>query len=255
MLEITFLIVSVLVVLFIIHYQSKKTEPFKDDFYLQACPSGYDTLFYDENDIASCCDGEVKYSKCRGQRQCKLGEGPENCARLILKDYKEQGSQKCPRGWNYYEDSVTNKKGCTKGVLNDKLSGPRILDPMLFPTCTIYSDPNDNKNKINSCFNKKQLEEYVCFGRSCKKSLVSLDPNAPPLLKIETIVDNLRNAPNGIPMPAPITVYSRASVRAYFDAKNMSIPNPDTNVSIDDVAIAYYQNRDITISTTPLFTG
>ena len=73
MLEITFLIVSVLVVLFIIHYQTKKAEPF-EDFYLQACPSGYDTLFYDENDVASCCDGEVKYSKCRGQRQCKLGE-------------------------------------------------------------------------------------------------------------------------------------------------------------------------------------
>ena len=55
MLEITFLIVSVLVVLFIIHYQTKKAEPF-EDFYLQACPSGYDTLFYDENDVASCCE-------------------------------------------------------------------------------------------------------------------------------------------------------------------------------------------------------
>ena len=251
MLEITFLIVTALVVLFIIHYQTKKVEPF-EDFYLQACPSGYDTLFYDENDVASCCDGEVKYSKCLGQRQCKLGEGPESCARLILKDYKKMGGDKCPTGWNYYEDSVTNKKGCTKGALNDKLSGPRVLDPVLSPTCTIYSNPEDNKNKIDSCFNQKQLKEYVCFGRDCKKSLVSLDPNAPPLLKIETLIDNYRNTTNGIPTLAPITVYSLKSVLAYFDAKNKAIPDPDKNISIDDVAIAYYQNRDIAISNTPL---
>jgi hypothetical protein len=251
MLEITFLIVTVLVVLFIIHYQSKKVEPF-EDFYLQACPSGYNTLFYDENDVASCCDGEVKYSKCLGQRQCKLGSGPENCARLILKDYKKMGAEKCPNGWNYYEDSVTNKKGCTKGALNDKLSGPRVLDPVLSPTCTIYSNPTDNQNKINSCFNKKKLEEYPCFGKDCKKSLLSLDPNAPPLLKIVTIVDNYRNVTNGKPALAPITVYSRQSVNAYFGAKNIPIPDPDTNSAIDDVAISYYQNRDITISNKPL---
>ena len=251
MLEITFLIITALIILLIIHYQSKKMEPF-EDFYLQACPSGYDTLFYDVNDVASCCDGEVKYSKCLGQRQCKLGEGPENCARLILKDYKTMGSQKCPSGWNYYEDSVTNKKGCTKGALNDKLSGPRVPDPTFSPICTIYSNPSDNQNKIDSCLNKKQLEAYPCFGRDCKKSLVSLDPNAPPLLKIVTIIDNYRNTSNGIPALAPITVYSRQSVNAYFGAKNMPIPDPDTNISIDDVAIAYYQNRDITISNTPL---
>ena len=51
MLEITFLIVTALIILLIIHYQSKKAEPFQDDFYLQACPSGYSTLFYDENDF------------------------------------------------------------------------------------------------------------------------------------------------------------------------------------------------------------
>lgn len=250
MLEITFLIITVLVVLLIIHYQSKRVEPFADDFYLQACPSGYDTLFYDVNDVASCCDGEVKYSKCLGQRQCKLGEGPENCARLILKDYKTMGGQKCPRGWNYYEDSVTNKKGCTKGALNDKLSGPRVMNPALSPTCTIYSNPSDNQNKTDSCFNTKQLEEYACFGKDCKKSLISLDSNAPPLLKIVTIVDNYRNTANGA--LAPITVYSRKSVNAYFGAKNIPIPDPDTNISIDDVAIAYYQNRDINVSNQPL---
>jgi hypothetical protein len=253
MLEITFLIVTVLVVLFIIHYQSKKVEPFANDFYLQACPSGYNTLFYDDNDVASCCDGEVKYSKCLGQRQCKLGEGPENCARLILNDYKRLGSDKCPNGWNYYEDSVTNKKGCTKGALNDKLSGPRVLDPVLSPICTIYSNPDDNKNKIDSCFNKKQLEDYACFGRDCKKSLLSWDPNAPPLLKIDTIVDNYRNVVNGTPTPAPITVYSRRSVNAWASAINLQIPDPDTNMAIDDVAIAYYQNRDINIPNKPLF--
>jgi hypothetical protein len=253
MLEITFLIVSVLVVLFIIHYQSKKTEPFKDDFYLQACPSGYDTLFYDENDIASCCDGEVKFSKCRGQRQCKLGEGPENCAHLILKDYKEKGKEKCPSGWNYYEDSVTKMKGCTKGALNNRLSGPRVLDPIRFPTCTIYSNSDDNKNKTDSCVNQKKMEEYVCFGRDCKKFLLSLDPKAPPLLKIDTIVDNYRNVVNGTPTPAPITVYSRESANAWSDATHIPIPNPDTNMDIDDVAIAYYQNRDINIPNKPLF--
>lgn len=252
MLEITFLIVSVLVILFIIHYQSKKVEPFADDFYLQACPSGYDTLFYDENDVASCCDGEVKYSKCRGQRQCKLGEGSENCARLILNDYKEKGKEKCPKGWNYYEDSVTKMKGCTNGALNNRLSGPRVLDPVLSPTCMIYSNSDDNKNKTDSCVNQKQMDEYACFGRDCKKSLLSLDSNAPPLLKIDTIVDNYRNVVNGAPAPAPITVYSRQSVRAYFDSKNIPIPDPDTNIAIDDVAIAYYQNRDINVSNKPL---
>lgn len=252
MLEITFLIVTVLVVLLMIHYQTKRVEPFADDFHLQACPSGYNTLFYDVNDVASCCDGEVKYSKCLGQRQCKLGEGPENCARLILKDYKTMGDQKCPRGWNYYEDSVTNMKGCTKGALNDKLSGPRVIDPVRFPTCTIYSKPSDNQNKTDSCVNQKIMDDYACFGKNCEKSLVSLDSNAPPLLKIVTIVDNYRNTTSGAPAPAPITVYSRQSVNAYFGAKNMPIPDPDTNIAIDDVAIAYYQNRDITVSNQPL---
>jgi hypothetical protein len=80
-----------------------------------------------------------------------------------------------------------------------------------------------------------------------------LDPNAPPLLKIDTIVDNYRNVVNGTPTPAPITVYSRESANAWSDAVQIPIPNPDTNMDIDDVAIAYYQNRDINIPNLPLF--
>lgn len=259
MIELYFLIISILIVLSILYYtQTTKNGVEKvkavnavnavnaveafSTFSLSSCPLTY-TALYDSNSNVICCGGDVVINKCMSDNKCTLnGKGTEsmpNCADLILKDYETKGITHCPPSMrNYYEDTSTKKKGCSESILNNTLNGPKDTS---LPKCTIYNTMEENTNSMNSCYNLKQMEEYHCFGSNCAKSLVQYIANKPVLVAVN-FIDN-----TGIPHVG----YTEQSMEVYLDAtapqwKEQGI-DLSKNIRVASVAKAVYIDKTMSI--------
>ena len=238
MIELLFLLISSIIIIFIIYknnidnfadYSKFDT----DNYYLSACPSGYKS-FYNNNGDTICCNGEVIVNKCIGNLQCTLnGKGTDmpNCLQYILEDYKEKGNKFCPRSFAYFQDE--NTKGCTNGLLNKTLTGPRNDSQEV---CTIYKTDELNKTSIDSCYNKKLLDKAECMGDNCTKKLTQFGKGMPVLIQIEFIHNN-----------NPIVAYTRASFSNLINTVNPNMKKKDEylskNIHIAEVAKALYIDR------------
>ena len=245
MLELYFLIISIIIILVILYYtgtsDSENTvEPF-DTFYLSACPTSYKVL-YDSNGNTMCCDGDILANKCMGDNQCSLngkGNAP-NCVDMILKEYEVKGKSQCPSSLqNYFEDKTNNKKGCTASALNNTLTGPKDNTQ---GKCIIYDNIDQNMTSIDSCYNQKQMDDYQCFGDNCTKSLVQPVANKPVLVSI-SFTDT-----SGIHRVA----YTKQSMEAQLDSTNPGWRNKgidlSKNIQVADVAKAVYVDKTMSAS-------
>ena len=251
MLELYILGICIGVLLFVIYYYDIYNECTEEafenrNFYLSSCPSGF-KLTYDNdgNTICYVDDGLhispnlLKYQK--DGKQCILnGKGTANmpnCVDYIFKYYDQQSIEFCtPSMASYFENNANKTKGCTKGELNETLSGPRFPNQ---PKCIIYPNDEDNQYTVDSCLNKKELEEYPCFGNNCSKQFVQTG-NKTPLLLLINFSDS-----QGVPHSA----YSKKSAVRYLNAVR---PGWTKNINIDrkiwnaDVAKKYYIDKTIT---------
>jgi hypothetical protein len=250
MLELYILVICISVLLFVIYYcdifNDVKGEGFDNpNYYLSACPSGF-KMNYDADGNTICyvdsglnvSAGLLKYQK--DGKQCILnGKGSANmpnCVDYILQYYQQQGMEFCsPSMSGYFENNATKTKGCTRGDLNETLSGPRFPTQ---PTCTIYSNEDDNQYSINSCLNQKELEEYPCFGNNCTKQLVQYKEKSPLLLVV-----NFSDSQG-----MPHTAYSKKSFVRYLNAvwpdwKNYI--NVDRSIWNADVAKKFFIDKTI----------
>jgi len=219
MLELYILVICISVLLFVIYYYDiyvVKEEAFNGtNYYLSACPSGF-KMNYDNDGNTICYVDEglnvssylLKYQK--NDKQCILnGKGSStlpNCVDYILKYYASQAVEFCsPSMPSYFENNADKKKGCTRGDLNETLTGPRFTTQA---KCIIYSNDTDNQYSIDSCLNQKELEEYPCFGSNCTKQLVQYKEKAPLLLVV-----NFSDSQG-----MPHTAYSKKSIVRYLNA-------------------------------------
>lgn len=250
MLELYILVICIIVLLFVIYYYDIYNDVMEEGFnstnsYLSACPSGF-KVNYDNDGNTICYADEglnvslnlLKYKK--DGKQCILnGKGTDNvpnCVDYILKYYKSQSMEFCsPSMPSYFENNAEKKKGCTRGELNETLTGPRISTQ---PQCIIYSDNNDNQYSKDSCLNQKELEEYPCFGSNCSKQLVQYGEKTPLLLLI-----NFSDSQG-----MPHTAYSKKSAVRYLNAVR---PEWTKNINIDraiwnaDVAKKFFIDKTI----------
>ena len=220
MLELYILVICIIVLLCIIYYYDMYNDVMDEGFegtnyYLASCPSGFKVNYdNDGNTICYIDDGSnvslnlLKYKK--DGKQCILnGKGTStlpNCVDYILKYYATQGMEFCsPSMSSYFENNAEKKKGCTRGDLNETLTGPRFPTQ---PSCIIYSNDSDNQYSIDSCLNQKELEEYPCFGNNCTKQLVQYKEKSPLLLLI-----NFSDTQG-----MPHTAYSKTSFTRYLNA-------------------------------------
>lgn len=190
MIELAVLLIGIIVITFVIYYKSD-TEHFQN-YNLSTCPFGYKS--YHSNGYVICCNGDILGDTCMGTSACTLNSKAvgniETCANMILK-YYEQNADKCPvqngKRFQYYEHKINEKgviAGCTAGLLNNTLTGPRDEKSK---SCKIYSNKNDisiNKKYIDSCENLKKLEETKCFVKDCEKRLYK-DSAGPILIEIK----------------------------------------------------------------------
>jgi hypothetical protein len=245
MLELSFLIISIIIICIVLYYKKDisalHVEPF-DNSYLSACPSGYKT-YYQTDGTAACCNGEVHGSKCLSDGKCTLGVSTpemENCVSFILKEYKIKGKEFCPSTLpSYYENGDQKIKGCTNGNLNPQLNGP-AMDGQ--PKCVIYKSSAENNNKLDSCLNKRILDMYPCFGNNCAKSYIDFsqqNASIPPLLMVSF------SDPSGMHHAS----YTKASAERYLDAAwpqwRQGGLNLDKNIIISEVAKAFYIDKTI----------
>lgn len=206
--------------------------------YLSFCPSGYKSSYNVNGDLI-CCDGEVIGGKCLADRQCTLnGKGTDdapNCVDLMKREYKEKAAIWCPASLpNYFEDRAKEVKGCTDGSLNTTMTGPKATTQ---PHCLIYSDFKKNRLMKDSCYNNKELDKAECFGKDCKKELIQVITDAPPLVSISFT--------DGMGMRR--TAYTKQSLTNYFDgampdwrSKGMNL---DKNIMVAEVAKAVYVDK------------
>jgi hypothetical protein len=180
----------------------------------------------------------LKYRK--DGKQCILnGQGTENmpnCIDYIMKYYNKQSIDFCsPSMSSYFENNAEKKKGCTRGELNETLTGPRTSTQ---PKCIIYANEEDNQYLIDSCLNQKELEEYQCFGSNCSKKLIQFGQKTPLLLSINFSDSN----------DMPHTAYSKKSIIRYLNAvrpewsKRMNI---DKMIENAEVAKKLYIDKTI----------
>jgi hypothetical protein len=233
MIELWTLIVLILVLLAWIRW--RKQEGFAsgsalNDVYLQACPTGF-TSTYQADGTTLCCEGEVMAKRCLGSRQCVLngvgsGEIPP-CATMIQADYAAKGKEVCPPSMTAYFEGA--KKGCTAGALNPTLSGPKTPTQ---PTCYLYA-AEENVTAKDSCANQKEMEGFPCFGKECKKELVSVAADKPVKIAVNFTDDT------GMRRVA----YTRASLQRYLDAATPGWRDRmdlQKNIGVAEVAKAYY---------------
>jgi hypothetical protein len=183
MIELVVLLLGILLLCIFIYYyttpSNNVTEPFAslgNGEYLSACPAGYKT-FYTSNGDINCCNGDIVANRCVGI-QCTLnGKGTHDmpqCVDATLRAHKEKGARSCPKSMTtYFEDRTTPSaivKGCTNGQLNATLTGPKTATQ---PMCKIYATEELNTNSMDSCFNQKEMEEFVCSDKKhCTKTLI-----------------------------------------------------------------------------------
>lgn len=203
--------------------------------YLQACPSGYQSSYTADGDIL-CCDGEVLAGKCLSDRQCVLnGKGPSNCVELLKREYQEKSATWCPPSLpHYFEDRAKKMKGCTEGLLNNTMSGPRSTSQ---GQCHIYSDFATNQLQKDSCYNYKLLDAAECFGKDCKKELMQVNSNAPPLVSI-SFTDGMGMRRTAFTKDSLISHYQKAMP----DWRSKGI-NLDKNIMVAEVAKAVYVDK------------
>ena len=242
MLELTVLLISITVLLLFVYFKNNKIaqneikEPF-ETFYLSACPSGYKS-FYNNNGDIICCDGEIIANKCLSDNQCTLnGKGTTdmpNCTELIKRIYAEKAKEYCmPSLPNYFEDKAKKTKGCMVGPLNDTMTGPHNLSQA---KCVIYDTFEKNTTSIDSCANKKMLDEAKCFGSNCSKQLVPT--GKAPLILIQ-FTDN---------KTIPHSAYTRQSLKNYFNITAPSRENTEwlsKALIVAEVAQAFYIDKTI----------
>ena len=220
MLELYILVICISVLLFVIYYYDIYYDVTEEGFngtnyYLSSCPSGFKVNYDNEGNTVCYVDEGlnissqlVKYQK--DGKQCILnGKGTAtmpNCVDYILKYYEKQGMEFCsPSMASYFENNANKTKGCTRGELNETLTGPRFPTQ---PKCIIYSDDDDNQYSMDSCLNQKELEEYPCFGNNCTKQLVQYKAKSPLLLAV-----NFSDSQG-----MPHTAYSKKSYVRYLNA-------------------------------------
>jgi len=209
-----------------------------ENYYLNACPSGYKT-FYNNNGDVVCCDGDIMANKCLGDNQCTLtGPGTKdmpNCTKVIIDNYVSKGKLICPSSMpQYFENKGRQIKGCTSGKLNSTLDGPLNISQ---PVCKIYAEDMKNYTTKDSCYIQKQLDKLQCFGANCTKSIVQPIPNAPVLITVG-FTDKL-----GIHH----TAYSKDSLINFLNQTNPKWQESgfdiNRNIQVADVAKAYYVDR------------
>lgn len=240
MLELYILATLIIIVVILLYYYSE--EPFvveETSYSLQSCPSGYKS-FYDSNGSTNCCNGEIIANGCMGEKQCTLTgtSGPiPNCATFLLQEYKQKGEQ-CPSSMpHYYENNGKKIKGCTSGSYNHTMDGPaNPTDTM----CRIYSTLEENITALDSCSNQKEMDEIACFGTNCVKTVTQNAPGQPVLITV------IFTDPNGIQRSS----HTRASMQRYLDHvtpdwKEKGVMDLSKNVSITEVAKAYYVDKTI----------
>ena len=64
MLELGFLLISIIIIICVIYINTENNTENYTDYYLSSCPSGYKT-FYNDGDVV-CCNGEIVGNKCIG---------------------------------------------------------------------------------------------------------------------------------------------------------------------------------------------
>jgi len=244
MLELTVLLISIIVILLILYYKdnikSDQIEENFENFYLNACPSGYKSFYNNDGDTI-CCDGEMIANKCLSDNQCTLnGKGtPDlpNCTELIKKLYFKKSREYCmPSLPNYFEDRNTKIKGCTLGSLNPTMSAPQKYNQ---PKCIYYSTYEKNNIFKDSCTNQKLLDNAICFGNNCTKELVQPIPTAPPLVAIG-FTDS-----SGMHRVA----YTKQTMKNFLDISNPNWTNQgidlSKNINVAEVSKAFYVDKTI----------
>ena len=157
------------------------------------------------------------------------------CVNTILAEYAQKGQQ-CPSSLPlYYDDKINKIKGCTSDRYNKSLSGPYNKKNV----CILYDTMDKNLTKIDSCYNKKDLDDFPCFGNKCTKSLVQFGENTPIIVSVQ-FADT---------MGMVHTAYSKKSAEIFLDSTNPTWREHgmelDKAIFVAEVAKAYYIDKTI----------
>ena len=232
MIELWTLILLIVVALAWIRYV--RVEPFvvvtEEDVQLQACPTGF-TSFYQADGTTLCCEGDILAKRCMGKRQCVLSgqsEGITSCTSMMKEMYAEKAKDMCPSSMpSYFEGDI---RGCMEGPYDKSLTGPKEKKQ---PTCQLYATVEENERAVDSCANQKEMEGFPCFGKDCRKEIVSVSADKPAKIAVH-FADR-----TGMQR----TAYTRASLLRYLNAANPSWRDHmdlQKNINVAEVAKAYY---------------
>jgi hypothetical protein len=123
--------------------------------------------FIDKKGSSLCCDGKVEDNICYSKIICTLStpiDGTPSCSNVYNKYINNEQKNKCPRGWNYYENN--KEKGCVKGAVKEDRSSPINLNSN---KCNIYNSLELNNKNKNSCKNINELSTFKCLKSDCTK--------------------------------------------------------------------------------------
>ena len=144
-----------------------------NDIEIRTCPSNNpaekSSVFINSVGHNLCCSGLVESNKCIGDVICSLSEGTQSiptCTEWYRTYLEEKGALRCPKDLPNYFEKLPNA-GCTSGSRTKDGTAPLTSTQ---PYCNIYAKKADNESDIDSCFNKKLLDESVCFDTPGVKS-------------------------------------------------------------------------------------
>jgi hypothetical protein len=145
-----------------------ETEGFITNISMSSCPPASNEYITPKGDTY-CCDAELVNGKCPSQPICSLSPtsptGIITCSNMMNSQWADRSRRFCPKSMpNYFGPINRNNKsneGCSASKSSSDGSVPTNIGE---PKCKIYSTEAEEYSKIDSCFNRKELDAMVSIG-------------------------------------------------------------------------------------------
>lgn len=222
---------------------------------MSACPSSTTTYITSAGDT-NCCDSDVVNRQCNGHIVCSLSPNPPNgiptCSEFMRLEREKRNARFCAPSVPYYYGPANRKLGSVEGCSASQptADGTAPSDPAK-PTCKIYQTSVDEYGKVDSCFNKKALDDMAVPTPSATKHLMPTtnEGNVAPALLSATYI------PKTTPAAVLMICYDWNRMELYYNAidpsgqtSRIESRTKDRNVYFCGAAKAYYIDGTLSIT-------
>lgn len=172
-----FVVISAIVIGYFIKYVPLTLEC-KEGFTVYTCPSA-STKYISNNGETNCCNGDIVNGECNGNNVCSLSPtntlGLLSCQDYLTEIRNDAAVENCFSDVPYYfASSDGSLRGCSASPSTPDGTAPSDENML---QCTLYSTPQLDKVRLDSCYNYKLNKAALTNASKCPVAPVASAEN------------------------------------------------------------------------------